>query len=106
MLIELEAHHVAIKSHPGVHLAPADVADHVVDILQPHRPRHWIVAFHGPEARQKDTAVVLALNKSMQRVAVGGDGRNSNLTMLVIERRGFLHPACPASGGLEVSRRG
>ena len=40
VLVHAEAHHVAIEIHPAVHLAPADVAHHVVDILQAHGARH------------------------------------------------------------------
>ena len=56
MLEHAEAHHVAVEVHPAVHLAPADVAHHVVDVLQPHRPRDRVFAFHGAEAGQEGAA--------------------------------------------------
>ena len=37
MFEQPETHHVAIEIHPAIHLAPAHVADHVIDVLQARR---------------------------------------------------------------------
>src|ERR1700736_5941228 len=102
----MEPHNFAIKADPSVHLAPADIADHVIDVFQAHRPRHTVFAFNRPKSWQKNAAVVLALNKRMDRITVRGDGGNSNLPVLVFECGRFLHATSAAPRSFNVRRLG
>ncbi len=76
-----EAHHVAVEIHPAVHLAPADVAHHVVDVLQPDRARRRVLALRGREARQEHAAVV-----ARARRRCGSCRRKSRSTRCALRR--------------------
>jgi hypothetical protein len=55
VLVELEAHDVGVEVDPLVHLVPADVAHHVVDVLEAGGPRHGRRG-DGAKAGQKRAA--------------------------------------------------
>ena len=62
MLVKLEAHDIAIEADPGIHLPPADIAYHVVDMQKARRPCNGVVAL-GAESRQEYASIIFALNE-------------------------------------------
>ncbi len=74
MLEHAEAHDMLVEFDPGVHLAPADVADHVIDVQQPRRTRNAVGAGHFNKSGQKSASVIGAFNERMNRVAVQTNG--------------------------------
>src|SRR6202034_2596612 len=101
--VELESHDVAIEADPGVHLPPADVADHVVDMQQACGARDRVVAVGGAEAGQESAVVILALDERVKRVAVSGNHRDSNTAVLVFPHRRLLDAARAATCSLAIS---
>ncbi len=96
MLVQLEPHHVAIKIHPPVHLPPTHVAHHVVDMHQPHRPRHRVLR-HRFIPWKKHAAIPGPLDERMHRISVRGDRRRPHFPLLVLMNRRRLDrsPATP-----------
>jgi hypothetical protein len=93
---------------PLLHVAELDVADHVVDAHEQQLVR--VVRRHlgAPlEARQERALVAVALDEQVQRVAVGGDRREPDLAVLVLDDVRRMHAARPVLdrvvvGGLGV----
>ena len=107
VLIQPEAHHIAIEIHPGVHGAPADIAHHMIDVLQAHGPRHGIDALamiYRHEAGQEGAAIVPSLHERVDRIAVNGDGGDAHFALLVAQGLRLAHAPGAAAGGLAVSR--
>src|ERR1700722_286501 len=69
-----ETHHRAVKLHPAVHLAPADIAHHMVDILETDGTRNQVLGADCCEARQEGAVIVIPLDKGVDGVAIGGKG--------------------------------
>ena len=72
VLVEREAHDVGVEIDPLVHLVPAHVAHHVVDVEQADGARDRVV-LDGAEAGQEGAGVVAALDEGVNGVAVGAD---------------------------------
>src|SRR5579862_7070901 len=103
MLEQAEAHHIAIEIHPAVHLVPTYVAHHVVDMFQPYRAAHRVRLVDGNKAREKRPAIILSLDKTMDRFAVRGNGGDADFAMLVAQRFRGPHAGRSALSGLAVS---
>ncbi len=84
VLVEREAHDVGVELDPLVHLVPAHVADHVVDVEQAGGAGDR-VALDGAVAGKECAGVVLALDKGVNRVAVGADAGHDDLPALIGE---------------------
>ncbi|MNY22783.1 hypothetical protein D3C86_1564220 [compost metagenome] len=65
----VEVEHALVELDPGVHLVPAHVAHHVVDVLEADRGAAEALA--GLVAGQEDAGVVGALDEGVDGVAVG-----------------------------------
>ena len=75
-----EAQHILVELDPGIHPAQLDVADTVIDILEPgaaglERRRGRL------EARQEQAAVIATLHDRVDGVAIGADRRNDDLAI-------------------------
>ena len=78
-----EAHHFGVELAPGVHFPPADIADHVVDVLQPHGIR-TASRVPGLIAREEDAVVGLSLHEDVDGVPVSLDGAEHHLAVPVL----------------------
>ncbi len=67
-----EAQHVPVEADPVIHPAQLDVADTMVDVLEPGG-RRLVGAAHRLEAGEEDAAVVPALDQGVNGLSVGAD---------------------------------
>ncbi len=84
MLIQREAHHIGVEVDPLIHLVPADVAHHVINMQQADRSRDG-VGFHRAKTGKERAVVVTALHKCMNCVTVCADARKNCSSMFVFE---------------------
>ena len=70
MLKHAKTHNVSVEFNPAVHLSPAHVADHVIDIEKPGRATDEIVSGHSLKSRQESSVVRAALDKRMHGIAI------------------------------------
>ena len=88
---------------PVVHLVPANVADHVIDVQQTDRTRYRI-AIDGTKTRKEWSCVFAAFDKGVDGVAVGADARYDNLPVLVGQNGWFGNAdRAPSDGFLPCS---
>ena len=80
-----EAEDASVEVAPRVHLAPADVADAVIDELQAGLARVPMRLARLDEARHEDPGVAVALDERVHGVAVGGDRRPNDAAVCVVE---------------------
>ena len=92
-----KAHHLGVEFAPGVHLAPADVADHVVDVLEAHGCG-LEVGVPGAVSGEEHAVVVLALHEDVDGVAVRFDGAEHHLAVAVAANLGLEFGHGPALG--------
>ena len=90
MLVQPEAHHLTVEVDEGVHLVPAHVAHHVIDVQQAHRARLRVLG-HRAEAGKKWPVVILALDESVDSLAVGGDARHHHRAVVVLLLKGLAN---------------
>ena len=75
-----------VEVHPLVHLAELDVADAVVDRLEEARcAGRPTIGSAGDEAGQVGAGVAGPLDQRVPGLAVGGDGGEHDLAVLVLE---------------------
>jgi hypothetical protein len=100
VLIEAEAHDVAVEVDPLVHGVPADVADDVVDVEKADGTGDGVV-LDGVVAGEEGAGVVGAVDEGVDGVAVGGDAGGGDAAVGIREFGGFLDAAGSAAGGFE-----
>ena len=94
-----EAHDLGVELAPGVHLAPADVADHVVDVFEADG-RCRALGVPCLVARQEHAVVGLSLHEDVDGVSIGLDAAEDHLAIAILAgvRLECAHGA--AGGGL------
>ena len=105
VLVEAEAHDVAVEVDPLVHGVPADVADDVVDVEEADGAGD-VVFFDGLVAGEEGAGVVGAVDEGVDGVAVGGDAGGGDAAVGVGEVGGLLDAAGAAAGGFEPGLAG
>src|SRR5215469_15920113 len=72
----------------------------MIDVFQAHRPRDSVFTLDRRKAGQEDAAIVLALDESVNRIAISGNRREARFAMLVAHGLGFANALRAAPGGL------
>ena len=99
VLVEAEAHDVAVEVDPLVHGVPADVADDVVDVEEADGAGDVVVR-DGVVAGEEGAGVAGAVDEGVDGVAVGGDAGGGDAAVVVGGVGGLLDAAGAAGGGL------
>jgi hypothetical protein len=98
VLVEREAHYLGVEVDPAIHLVPAHVAHHVIDVEQARRASNRIFGLRA-EARQECAVVVCTLDEGVDGVTVGGDRGDANSAVRVLQVKGLADAARAAFGG-------
>ena len=99
-----KTHHAGVEIHPGVHLAPSHVSDHVIDEFESDgfngngRVPRFVTGEEYP-------AVVLALYEHVDGIAVGLDGAEHHAPVRIFPDFGFKNTHGTARGGFGVALR-
>ena len=77
-----EPHHLLIELRPFVHLPPADIAHHMVDIFQPDRTG-FVCGIPFFEAGQERACVIFAFHEDVHRFAIGMYSGHDHFAMFI-----------------------
>src|ERR1700761_3033927 len=99
MLVEGKTHNGGVELNPAVHLVPAHIAHHVIDVEQAGRTSQMVLALLDVSG-EKRAVIILALDKGVDRVAVNGGGCSSKPSVFFGMLNRLLHAARPATGRL------
>ncbi len=94
--------HALVERDPLVHAAELDIADDVIDRLEPDTSRWDRVARDGGVAGLERPGVVLTVDERVDRVAIRGDGGHLDRSVLVLEALGLGCPDRTVLHGLRV----
>jgi hypothetical protein len=105
VLVEAEAHDVAVEVDPLVHGVPADVADDVVDVEEADGTGNGVFG-NGLIAGEESSGVVGAFYEGVDGIAIGGDAGGGDAAVGVFEVGGSLDAPGSAAGGGEPGLTG